>query len=876
MRAEIIAVGNELLYGMIANTNAKFISEQLKKIGIETFMQTAVADNITDIKRQLSESLTRSNIIILTGGLGPTDDDLTKDAVCELLNLKLKIDEQSLDKIESYFFRKGESMADNNIRQAMIPEGSKIIKNDLGLSPGCILKSENQCIVLLPGPFNELKPMFENSVKPFLRNMTGSNVVSKTVNVFGMTESLIAQSLSDLIEKQSPTIATYFSDGETDIFVSAKSDDIKQAISEVDMAVEEIERRLGTAVYGVDEPSLHHAVVSELVSRKITVATAESCTGGLISKKITDISGSSFCFNLGITSYSEGAKNSVLGVLDETLKEYGAVSAETACQMAVGAMNCADSDMGIAVTGYAGPASSMGEPVGLVFISVCNRETVWVKRFNFFVTGNETREQIREMASLNAFDMVRKIIDGIAIFNSQSLAVSEIPNSQENKERISPKFLFNTGKKDDENAQNSIMQGDNSFKARFFRFAYAVLPNRNDIAIEKVRKSVFLTALVTFIVAICIILNFFMGINQNKNLYNKLSELKDQKPSISENYPKGYLEEFANLYNENDDIAGWVKIDGTNINYPVVKYEDNSFYLDHNFYGDKERHGTPFIDYRNNVKYLTFNTVVYGHNMKSDNQMFSDLTKYYDKQDGLNFYRQHPVITFDTVYEKMQWKIFAVFTANVDSKNGEVFPYYDMLTVNNKSEFNDFTTEIGKRSIINTAVDIRMSDKFLTLSTCYYEYDGQRLVVMARLVRDGETSEVDVNAATYNRGQNSINTTSKNTTSVSSSYSSTSSNSSRPSYKPQSSSSEEEEDYFIPSIPFSDTFPDTELDYPDNEGTSSKAAEEETVTSDSAAEEIVSDAANEEVSSKAAKEETPPDTENNPPVPNESQIATNE
>ncbi len=865
MRAEIIAVGSELLSGMRVNSNAQYLSLELRKIGVEVTMHSAVADKMGDIKKSLSDALGRNNIIILTGGLGPTQDDITKQAVCELLGLNLVTDESALEKIQSYFFRKGEKMAENNARQALIPEGSLIIKNELGLAPGSILKSGNQCIIMLPGVPSEMKNMFEATVKPFLKNMTGYNAVSKTVNVFGMSESLIAQSLSDLIENPSPMVATYADNGKVDIFVSAKSEDIKEAISDVDRAVEEIERRLGNAVYGVDEPSMHHAVVSELVSRKIKIATAESCTGGLIAQKITEISGASLCFEYGVSSYSEFAKNKMLGVLEETLSENGAVSAETACQMAVGVMNSAGSDMGVAVTGYAGPAASLGEPVGLVFIAVCNKETVWVRRFDLAVTGRETRNQIRELASLNAFDMVRRVINGIAIFNSQQLAVSEIANSPENREANSAKALFHSSKKPSSSSNDDhapIMQGDNSFKARLIRFGYNLIPHKTDEKPEIVRKSVFLTAAVALFISVCYILSFFMGISQNQAMYRKLEKLKSEKPSASVEYPKDYLEEFGLLYQKNEDIAGWITLDGTDLNYPVVQCEDNDYYLTRNFYGKKERHGVPYVDYRNDIKDLDFNTILYGHNMKSDNQMFSELEKYYEGTEALTYYRKHPIISFDTVYEKLNWKIFAVFTANVDPSNGQVFEYYDMINPQGNAEFNEFIMQVKNRSIFNIPVDVKFTDKILTLSTCYYEYEGQRLVVMARLVRDGEGLEVDVNAATHNRGGEQITSKAPSRADRESSKVSTSSrfNSSRvntssrynSSYEPPIDTSSVDSSYIHPIDPISS---ENSNDIEENETSSDISSTSSEPSSSSEEAESGSSSSKEETSSEGSSSE---------------------
>lgn len=758
MKAQIIAVGYEVLSGKQCNTNAQYLSQKLLECGVEVVGQGVVGDKESSIKKAVADALTNSNIVILTGGLGPTRDDITKDAVSALLGIELTIHEESLKKIKEFFNNKGIEMPENNVRQAMLPEGSVVLKNDAGLSPGAILKSGNQCIIMLPGPPFEMIPMFEESVIPFIKKISGKYAVTKTVNVFGMGESLIAKALDDMIVKDSPRIATYADMGKIDVCVSMSGDDEDKVCAEVDSAVEEIEKRLGDAVYGVDTASLAQCVVAMLVKERKTVATAESCTGGLIAKKITDISGASLCFELGEVSYSNRIKNEVLSVSLSTLKENGAVSAETACQMAVGVRNRADSDYAVAITGYAGPAASYIEPVGLVFIAVCNRDTVWVKRFELATRGNETREKIRESAALNAFDMLRRVLEGNAIFNCQRIPVCEIENSEQRMEEFKGRVIFENSR-EEKYEQETVLEANeraNLAKKWLKKMAFYLLPNRQDSTYEKVRKSVFLTSSVALIVSICYILGFVFSIQQNKNLYNSLANLKTEIPSENIEYPMEYLEEFALLYGKNEEVAGWIEISGTRINYPVVKTSNNEFYLNHNFNKKKDRHGTPFIDFRNSVNKLDFNTIIYGHNMKSDNQMFSELENYYKGNQAISFYRNNPVISFDSVYEEMDFKIFAVFTCSADENDERFFNYYDTLNPASNEEFEGFINDVRKRSVYNIPVDVKPTDNILTLSTCYYEYDNQRLIIMARRVRDGESIVVNVNGATHNTGEGII------------------------------------------------------------------------------------------------------------------------
>lgn len=857
MNAEIISVGSELLNGKVNNTNAQYLSQSLSSLGIEVNQLLSVGDRENDIKKALSGALSRSNIVILTGGLGPTKDDITKDAVCSLLEIDMHIDELSLSRIESYFAKKGEKMAENNVRQARVPQGSVVLKNEVGLAPGCLLKSGNQCIILLPGVPYEMRPMFENTVKPFLRNMTGYSAASKTVNVFGMSESLIAQALDDIISKGNPGVATYAGGGKTDIVVSAHNEDIKEAIREVDMTVEEIERRLGDSVFGVDEPTLEHAVVSELVSRNLTIATAESCTGGLIAKKITDIAGASLCFGLGITSYSESAKNTMLGVEKQTLREFGAVSAETACQMAVGARKASNADIGVSVTGYAGPATGLGEPLGLVFIAVCNKESVWVKRFELAPHGKESRDQIRERAALNALDMVRRVVKGIAIFNSQRLTAGEVyggspiafKESKAENEKVNPNVMFRSEKIDDagDEPEEAPVVFENNFKGKLKKFFWNLLPNKRDDRVEKVRKSVFIAASLALIISVSYILSYFAGIKQNEQLYEDLGNLRGQAPTTSIDYPEEYIDEFAALYERNRDFVGWIEIEGTPLSYPVVQGKDNDYYLTHNFDGKRERHGTPFMDYRNNIDLLNANTVLHGHNMKSDNQMFSELENYYKGKNAINYYRQHPIIKFDTLNEKMEWKIFAVFTCGVNTKDEDFFPYYDYLMASSEEDYMRHVEEFRSRSIFDIPVDVEVGDNLLTLSTCYYEKDDQRLVVVARRVRDGESREVDVNAATKNPDPKPLPVESSSSDTSRFDYDDIINNSSR--YRPNYSSSR-------PTVSYDESYWQTEESDVSSDNTS-----EDTSTDTSSDESTSSEPAVDTPTSSEPEEDTPPSSE---------------
>lgn len=405
MNAEILAVGTELLMGQIANTNAQYISGRLNDIGINVYFHSVVGDNPKRLKESLEAALNRSDAVVMTGGLGPTQDDLTKETVAEIMEKKLVLHEESLDKIKCFFQKINRNMTQNNIKQAYLPEDCIVIPNNNGTAPGCIIEKDEKCIVLLPGPPSEMKPMFEATVVPYFESKSPYKLVSKYIRIFGIGESAMEEKIIDIIEKQTnPTIAPYAKEGEVTLRITArydKADDSKDLISPV---IEEIKKRLGNAVYSLEDKNLAVVVGEMLIERNVSVSFAESCTGGLVSSKITDVPEISKVFNRSVVSYSNEAKMENLGVKEDTLERYGAVSKETASEMAAGIRNLSKTDIGVSITGIAGPGGGTEEkPVGLVYIAIADKDKVLHKELRLW--GN--RERIRNVTSLHVFDMIR-------------------------------------------------------------------------------------------------------------------------------------------------------------------------------------------------------------------------------------------------------------------------------------------------------------------------------------------------------------------------------------------------------------------------------------------------------------------------------------
>jgi len=396
MKAEIIAVGTELLLGQIANTNAQFLSQILAQLGIGVYYHTVVGDNEKRLIETVNQGLQRSDLLILTGGLGPTKDDLTKEAIGKITGKKLVEDEQAMRRIENYYKHRNIPMPENNRRQALVLEGAQIFPNDHGMAPGMAITYNNKHIILLPGPPHEIKPMFRKYGISYLFSlMTTQKVVhSKVLHFFGIGESALEEKLMDLIDNQSnPTLAPLASEGEVTIRLTALADSVPEAEKMIEEIEKEIESRVGEYIYGYNGDSLAMVLVRTLKEKGKTLALAESITGGLISHFITSIPGSSQVYQGGIVCYSNEVKNRFLGVPEQVLLEEGAVSATTAEIMAKEVRKGMRTDFGLSITGEAGPNPSEKQPVGKVFIGLADQSGTYVEELQ--LSGRRDGIQLR-------------------------------------------------------------------------------------------------------------------------------------------------------------------------------------------------------------------------------------------------------------------------------------------------------------------------------------------------------------------------------------------------------------------------------------------------------------------------------------------------
>lgn len=405
MIAEILSVGTELLMGQIANTDAQYISRRLSELGVTIYRHTTVGDNPERVKEALGVALGRADIVITTGGLGPTEDDLTKEMVGEYFGREMRLHQPSLDEIELYMKKIGRPMTDNNRKQAFFPEDAIIMPNLCGTAPGCIVEQDGKAVAVLPGPPRELKDMFDRQLAPYLARRSGAHIESKFLRVFGVGESLLETMLIDLFHSDNPTLALYCGAGEVQARISARAESREAALKLIEPLENEIRRRVGSALYAVGaENTMANAVLELLRARGETVCFAESCTGGMLASHLIDNAGASDAIRESFVTYSNDAKIARLGVRRETIDEFGAVSAECAAEMAQGARKASGSDWGVSTTGVAGPdGGTQQTPVGTVFVGVAGK--AGTQTFEFHFRGN--REWVRTLATGNALNRLR-------------------------------------------------------------------------------------------------------------------------------------------------------------------------------------------------------------------------------------------------------------------------------------------------------------------------------------------------------------------------------------------------------------------------------------------------------------------------------------
>lgn len=410
MKSAILSVGTELLFGQITNTNSVYLSQELNTMGIDVMYHYTVGDNPERLKEMIKQAFKDCDLIITSGGLGPTQDDLTKEIAAEVLHDNLVLHQPSLDWLKGYFKKLGRSMTENNLKQVYMPSRATVFDNDAGTAPGFALEENGKVIICMPGPPREMTRMFQVKAKPYLEGKSGAVIFYRMLRTFGLGESALEDAVKGLIDEQTdPTLATYAKEGEACLRIASKRATLEEAKDAVDQMVEKVKKIIGEYTFSYDDETLSQVVGQKLIERGISISCAESCTGGLFAETLTDISGISSVFDRGLVTYSNNAKMDELGVKSETLEKYGAVSKETAIEMAKGLKEKTGSRVCVSITGIAGPEGGTEEkPVGLVYVCAIFDEKIVEKEYRL---RNVNRKWNRNYSVLHMLDLVNKLID---------------------------------------------------------------------------------------------------------------------------------------------------------------------------------------------------------------------------------------------------------------------------------------------------------------------------------------------------------------------------------------------------------------------------------------------------------------------------------
>ena len=413
MNCEILCVGTELLLGNTVNTNAADLSDMLAGLGVNVYWHTVVGDNPRRLAEAVAIAKKRADLIITTGGLGPTYDDLTKNVLAECFGRKMEYHPEEAEALKAWFAKNTSiRYTDNNLQQAYLPERCTVFHNDWGTAPGCAFEEGGVRVIMLPGPPNECVPMFRHCAVPYIKSLSDEIIFSHQIRVFGIGESAVEDRLRErMLRMQNPTLATYAKVGEVMLRVTAKAGSEAEAETMCAPVVDMVKAELGHAVYGVDVDSLEALCLGLLKERGITFAAAESLTGGLIGERFTALPGASAVFRGGAVTYCNEVKAAMLGIDRDMIEEKGAVSYETAAAMAKGVRLAAGADIGLSATGLAGPDGDGVHPVGTVFVGLADGENVWVRRLRL----GTRRQRVRALAANHAFDMLRRYLQGLPI-----------------------------------------------------------------------------------------------------------------------------------------------------------------------------------------------------------------------------------------------------------------------------------------------------------------------------------------------------------------------------------------------------------------------------------------------------------------------------
>ena len=713
----------------------------LKSHGLKLREPVTVCGAAESLATAIATGLARSNIIITIGGMGPDMGYLSKRVVAEGLRMPLADNLRCLSAIQVYCERKGEVYMPQDATLASLPKEARAFLPQYGKLPGCVISSSRQHIIMLPENIREILPMLQSDVLPYLADVGVSGTDSHYVRAVGIKTERVEGMLADLTATANPVVTVESDRNEVLVRVGAQGADRTAAAALCTPVLQAIVERLGDYAYGLDVDSLEAAVIKKMRNKRLGLAVVEHGTDGVLTRMLTETEHGQEVLRYTTAVDELNAAHQKLNIPLKKLKKHGVVSEYAAVAMANAARVKVAAHIGIAVC-TAPPEYGNEKDTGVVFIAVCDRDSVYVKKLVVSVFDEADGDAVIDASVARALNMLRLFVDYYPERYHASI----------------PLFKALDGRR---NVTDHDRYEDNAFGDILVRprqsAMSAILGNfifrRGDGLLTIMKKFIFILSLLVFLGCSGYLGYYYYGsfaalkaAEQLRDIYYAPAEVVAASEAPEE-YPENYENRFASLWLINPDIVGFLKIDNTRIDYPVVQAEDNEYYLRRAFDGSYSNHGVPFLDYRADAARPSDNLVIYGHNMR-DGQAFADLISYKD----VDFYKQHPIVSLNTVHAENKYAIFAVFITNAEdtANGGEVFNYHDMVIAASDEDFAEYVHQIKVRSILDTGLDVIPGDELLTLSTCSDEYfTGARFVVVARALRDGEES-VNVSGAMLN------------------------------------------------------------------------------------------------------------------------------
>lgn len=786
MRADIIAVGDSAEYGPFFPVSCDYIRTELASLGCEVGRCAQSSGDSRELYETLKASTDESAIIFVLQAPAPETARTVAEVCAAGLGLGVIVDPALLNTLAAHAARSGRSYTKDQLEDFLLrPSSASAVPNPSGLVQGWCISAQKQLLMALPLVPSQLAAMFSAHVRSIVSAFSGNACRAFGVaRVLDLDNESVASRLNIFSGRQNPRVTWTDTAGDCEIYVEATGATGEEAERLRNRTLDELRALFGVYYYGEGHENLQTAVVRRLTELHKTVATAESCTGGLLSERITEVPGSSRVFEFGLSAYANRVKIEKLGVPRSFIRDYGAISRRTAAAMAVGARKRGKADIGVGITGNAGPSADENKPVGLVYVAMADAHSVWVKKLLIQQPGAD-RDAIRSLAVLQALNMVRLYTMSSPAQLSGGTPISQVmrpgvllmdrlrgrradddglPAQHQQDEKTSanmkpaqpdgvsaaapvipaPRRIEERGKM---STKNPTPAGTPAEKTNLLQRLKRHQLTRNDT----IRMIVLGACLVIFIGCMIYIGSVKMESVNNAKKTDTLNSIFDNESQISRDevsgYPEDYIDEFTGLYQENSDVAGFIEIADTNVKYPVVQTSNNTDYDRVDFYKQSNQHGIPYVDYRVDLKKPSTNIVIYSHNM-GDGQMFGELVKY----KAIAYYREHPLVRFDSVYRTGSYKIFGIVVCKADDTD---FLYHSQINLTEEEQQN-FVQQIRARSIVNTTVDVLPTDTLLTMSTCDYSFKDEngkrvaRFVVFARRVRDGESSDVDTAGATIN------------------------------------------------------------------------------------------------------------------------------